>query len=330
MKSRFRQYPTPAALCQDSEKSRLGFRAIALLGALIWLGLSAACQPKPLVPVMNRDRVQRIENVRYFEGAEKDAQRHSLDLYLPETKANWPVAVVVHGGAWVVNDKSVIGNVGYALANAGVATACINYRLFPRAHHPAQVRDVARAVCWALRNMGEYGADTRNFFLIGYSSGALLAALAALEPTYLAEQGISGDPIRGVVVISGVYDVAIVPVPLRMVFTDRPEVWKEASPLSHVHAGTPPFLILYAQDDLKLTDTRSIKAQSHVLKSALKGVGTKVRLFEIPHANHDTLVEQVGRRADSTTLKHLLDFMDENISPQGQKRLSVQSQPDER
>jgi len=253
--------------------------------------------------------VHVIQDVRYFQGSDKDARRHSLDIYLPTQGTNWPTAVVVHGGGWVVNDKSVVENLGYALANAGVAVVCPNYRLFPHTRHPAQVLDVARAVSWTRRNLAEYVADTDNFFLIGYSSGALLTALIALDARYLQAEGLDPNELRGVAVLSGIYEVNAVPMPLRLVFTHHREVWQEASPINHVRSDAPPFLILYAEHDLALTGSVSVEAQSHAFYKALKKIGVSVEIKEVANCNHDGIVEQVGRQPTSETLTFLLDFL---------------------
>ncbi len=268
-----------------------------------------ACHSTKLPPISGKEKVTVLKNVRYYQGDDMDPLGHSLDIYLPNHRANWPTAVVVHGGGWVVNDKNVVANLGYALANAGIAVVCSNYRLFPKAQHPAQVRDVARAISWTKENLGDHGADTDNLFLIGYSSGALLTALAALDKQYLQEEGLNPNILNKVVVISGIYDVKAVPMPLRLVFTHHPKIWQEASPINHIRPDAPPFLILYAEHDFAITDQLSIKEQSQVFYDVLLKNGVSVDIKEIANCNHDGIVEQVGRGEKSDTLAILLDFI---------------------
>ncbi|MDP8224279.1 MAG: alpha/beta hydrolase [Candidatus Lernaella stagnicola] len=277
--------------------------AAALVG--VWM---IACGPPALAPILNPDNITPQHDVRYFQGKAKDAWRHSADVYLPVKGENWPVAVVIHGGGWVTNDKSVVDNIGYAFAQAGIATVCPNYRLFPANRYPAQVNDVVQAVAWTKREMGKRGADVDDFTLIGYSAGALPVALAALDKKHLAKVGL--DPNRDltrVVVMSGVYDVADLPLGGRQVFTNRTAVWRDASPIRHVRAGAPPMLIMRAERDWNVGV--SMKEQSIKFYRAMRSVGADVRIVEIPDCDHDHVEAQVGRDPLSQTYRELMAFM---------------------
>ena len=289
---------------------------IRFLLALFVLGIMLGCSPRPpLPPLLPIENVCTIQDQPYFFLPGRDETRHRLDIYLPTVGKDWPTALILHGGAWIVNDKSVIGNLGQALAHQGVAAVCINYRLFPSAQHPAQVTDLVRALRWTKTHLPAYGANTDDMFLIGYSAVALLVALAALDPKYLKTHGMHSKDLRGVAVVSGVYDVEVIPPPLRLVFTNRPEVWTEASPIWHVRADAPPFLVLYGERDIVLSERKSVKKQSYLFVEALKKASASVSIYEVPHSNHDQVMEQVGRQADSPTLRRLLDFISANRSP---------------
>lgn len=287
-------------------------KTIRLAFILALLFLVAGCATAPLAPVLDMQNVRLISDQQYYFGEGADPVRHLLDIYLPKSGTNWPTVLILHGGAWIVNDKSVIGNLGYALANAGVAAVCANYRLYPQAKHPQQVNDLTRALHWTRMHLIGRGADTDNLFIIGYSAGAPLAALTALDPGYLWPFNLNPRILRGVITISGVYDVKEIPWPLRFVFTSSPQVWKKASPILHVRGDAPPFLILHAQDDITLTKTKSVKVQSRLFYEALKRAGTEVSLYEIPDCNHDQVVEQAGRRPDSETFGRIMEFINVN------------------
>lgn len=278
-----------------------------LLSVVLPFLLLAACAPLELAPIANPRGVEPTKDVRYFEGDPADAWRHSADVYLPVDGTDWPVAVVVHGGAYVVNDKSVVDNIGYALANAGIATVCPNYRLFPHARHPAQTMDVARAVAFAKTYLGERGANVDDFTLIGYSAGAAAVALNALDPKYLRAVGLDPDrDLTRVVVMSGVYDQTDLPIVMRQVFTNRVQTWRDASPINHVRADAPPFLILRAERDWTLGV--SMREQSLRFFDAMQRVGADVEIREIPGCDHDFVEAQVAREPDSATYRALLEF----------------------
>jgi acetyl esterase/lipase len=154
--------------------------------------------------------LQVIRNVAYYEGKDADPVRHRLDLYLPEDKQDFPVLVLVHGGAWMLGDKSFFGwgpDLGRYFASRGIGVVMPSYRLSPGVKHPEHVKDVARAVAWTHQNIGCYGGDPDQLFLCGHSAGGHLVSLLATDPSYLRAVGLSGSDLKGVISVSGVYRV---------------------------------------------------------------------------------------------------------------------------
>ena len=205
--------------------------------------------------------IRVVKNVPYNQGPAANASFQSLDLYLPEGKSHESLVVFVHGGGWRAGDKSMDGLDTFVQLwiNQGVALASINYRLSPTFKHPAQMEDVASAFAWLRANAGHYGWDPNNMFLAGHSSGAHLATLLALDPKYLQEQKLTPKDIRGVIAISGIYNLGelfepgISPTRVELTFPKDRKVLDDASPIYHVgNAGpdTPPLLIAYSDNDM--------------------------------------------------------------------------------
>ena len=103
------------------------------------------------------------------------------------------------------------------MAQKGIAFASIGHRLssavwrFPDrtkgVKHPAHVEDLAKACKWLYDHAEEYGYDQNNFFIGGFSSGAHLAAFLTLDYQYLEAVGLSIDNFKGVIPMSGTYDI---------------------------------------------------------------------------------------------------------------------------
>lgn len=130
------------------------------------------------------------------------APLQKLDIYKPAnaTKGNLlPVHVFIHGGAWRAGDKDQHRAMGNFYAERGAVLVTINYRLFPKDPHPAQIEDVATAVKWLYDHIGEYGGDRTRLVLSGHSAGAHLAALLAADPQYLTKHHLRTDLLRAVV-----------------------------------------------------------------------------------------------------------------------------------
>jgi acetyl esterase/lipase len=117
-------------------------------------------------------------DIRYAEGS--DFQ--TLDLYLPEGDApdgGWPLAIFVHGGAWMMCDKRDIQlNAPLKLLQHGFAVASINYRLSSEATFPAQIHDVKAAIRCLKAKAKEFALSSGRFGIWGASAGGHLAMLA--------------------------------------------------------------------------------------------------------------------------------------------------------
>jgi acetyl esterase/lipase len=154
--------------------------------------------------------VERINDVPYLFDADPKDRDHQLDLYLPKGVKNYPVAVFVHGGTWVMGDNRCCGlhsSIGEFLARHGIGAVLPNYRLSPAVKHPEHVKDVAAAVGWTYYHIGEHGGDASRLFLVGHSAGGHLASLLTTDERYLKEVGMQTADIKGVVSISGVYEI---------------------------------------------------------------------------------------------------------------------------
>lgn len=224
--------------------------------------------------------MQTHRDVSYYDGADRDAQKHSLDLYLPNGAKKFPLIVFVHGGAWSRGDKAFYGRASGMLESTfvsdGIGVAIVNYRLSPQVRHPEHARDVARAVAWVHRNSQKYGWDPQKIFLMGHSAGAHLTSLVAVDPRFLQEQGLKTNVIRGVIAISGIYDLTRTGVAGQFIYEPvfglSPEDLKAASPALRINSKPPPFLLLHAENDYPTADYQ-VRWFKRALESA-KGEAT--------------------------------------------------------
>jgi acetyl esterase/lipase len=166
---------------------------------------------RPVEPVRPEHFAVAVrKDILYRDGPDADPVRNTLDVYLPKGAKDFPVLVLVHGGAWVMGDNRRCGlypSIGDFLAKRGIAVVMPNYRLSPRVKHPEHVKDVARAIAWTKTHLGELGGRTDKLFLAGHSAGGHLVALVTTDPTYLRAEKLSDADIAGVVGISGVYRI---------------------------------------------------------------------------------------------------------------------------
>jgi acetyl esterase/lipase len=162
--------------------------------------------PSPTDPF----EVEQVRGLAYYEGPDADPYRHRLDLFLPRGATDYPVAVLVHGGAWLLGDNRCCGlysAVGEALARQGIGVVMPNYRLSPHVKHPEHVKDVARVFAWTHAHIAAYGGSPRKLFLAGHSAGGHLVALLATDERYLRAEGLETADVKGVIAVSGVFRI---------------------------------------------------------------------------------------------------------------------------
>lgn len=183
---------------------------LALLLATALLGCRVTDLPLWDAPEAKRPDANPVREELGIAYCDDGEPHHQLDVYVPEGRESFPVVVLVHGGAWMVGDNRCCGlypSVARFFASRGIGAVLPNYRLSPGVRHPEHVRDVALATRWTKDHIAEFGGDPKKLFLMGHSAGGHLVALLAADPTYRSAVGIWPDEIRGVIGVSGVYEI---------------------------------------------------------------------------------------------------------------------------
>ncbi|MBY0442014.1 MAG: alpha/beta hydrolase [Mycobacteriaceae bacterium] len=209
-----------------------------------------------------------------------------------------PVLLQVPGGAWSINDKR---GQAYPLLNRmveqGWICVSINYSKSPRHAWPAHIIDVKRAIAWVRESIADYGGDPDFIALTGGSAGAHLASLAALTANDLQLQpGFENadTTVQAAAPYYGIYDFTRVEHMHEIVrpfleqfvmqtrYEDHPELFAQASPISHVHRGAPPFFVLHGEKDPLVPST-----QAQAFCAALRDSGAAtVCHAELANAHH--------------------------------------------
>ena len=237
--------------------------------------------------------VEVRKDISYHPGKDADAVRHKLDLYLPRGAKDYPVFFFIHGGGWTNGSKNSFGPVGKTFASNGIGFVAINYRLPPAVKHPDHAKDAAEAFAWVVANLGKDGADTKRIFVGGQSAGGHLAALLGTDESYLKKHELGLKDIRGVVPISGVFDVTHSR--LARVFGED-DSRKAGSPMTHIGDKMPPFLVLYADKELG-----ALGKQAEEFAKAVKAKNGKIEVKMIADRTHGTIMRTIARPDDEAT-----------------------------
>lgn len=247
--------------------------------------------------------IEVIRNIPYRKGEGADPVRHKLDLYLPRGKQGFPVILFVHGGSWKSGSKEEYPRLGELFAGMGIGCVIPNYRLTPQVQHPGHVQDVAGAFHWVVENIGTYGGRRDRVFVVGHSAGGHLAALLATDETYLKQEKRDVGEIRGVIAISGVHQIYPALPMFRKTFGSGRDEVRNASPINHVRDGCPPFLLLYADNDLPL-----LGRMAEEMNETLKKHGCTSECVKIPQRNHISILLRMADEGDPTR-QRILEFV---------------------
>jgi acetyl esterase/lipase len=229
-----------------------------------------------------------------------------LDIYRPaHPPGAAPVIVFWYGGSWTQGDKEDYRFVGAALAGLGYVVVLPEYRLYPQVRFPQFLDDAAEAVAWVERHAADYGGDPHRIVLMGHSAGAHMAAMLAMNDTYLRRAGADPADISGLIGLSGPYQLTPNDATLNAIFTApyTPHDWQV---LPFVSARAPPTLLIHGAAD-KVVWPRN----SERLAAALAAAGVPVVLRIYPGRAHAATVAALTwvLRWRSPTLADIGKFM---------------------
>ena len=290
------------------------------------------------MPTASPDGRRVVRDVPYAAADGTPTPNRSLDLHLPAAdrrsdgepdggppSAGRPVLVYVHGGGWRVGDRTRVGQKADFFTGRGWLFVSVGYRLGAAGADNADARDVAAALDWVARHVGEYGGDPHRVALVGHSAGAHLAVLAAVDPAVRT----ADPPPRALVSL----DTAALDVPrmmrlagprgarlYRSKFGTDPDGWPAASPYHRLGAdgggaprnpggpAAPPTLLVVADGNRAKLD----QARRFAAKLETRDVGAE--LLEAPGKDHTSLNRDLGTPGDAVTAR-LIDFLDARTAP---------------
>lgn len=116
-----------------------------------------------------------------------------FDLHLPESDT-FDLFVYIHGGGLQAGDRRRVEVFAKTLAEHNIATASIEYRMYPTAKFPEFIEDCAYAVRWLKDNISEYGKCNR-LFVGGSSAGGYLSMMLCFDDRYFEAVGMKPTDI---------------------------------------------------------------------------------------------------------------------------------------
>jgi arylformamidase len=272
-------------------------------GPLVWLDMDqqelddAYDQP---VYAPNRDQVhhRRQFNSARARGVLGEPLRFSygpsrfegLDVYRTQ-RANAPVAVYIHGGAWRSGSSGEFAFLAELFVNAGANLAVLDFANIDDVGGDlmAMAKQVRAGTAWVYKNAQQFSADPNKLYVCGHSSGGHLAGVVATTD-WQRDFGLPKDVLKGALLASGMYDLKPVRLSKRskyVKFTD--EIEAELSSQRHLDRLNCPVILAYGT-----YETPEFQRQARDMAAALKAAGKPVTFLVGEGYNHFEMLETLA------------------------------------
>jgi len=213
-----------------------------------------------------------------------------LDIFKAR-KANAPIFVFIHGGAWLGGEAKNYADAAEMFANAGANYVVLDFIAIKAADGDLRkmAEQVRQGIAWTFKNAGSFGGDPNQLYIGGHSSGGHLCGVA-LVTDWQKDFGVPNDIVKGGLCMSGMYDMKPVRLSKRssyVKFTD--EIEQSMSSIRHLDKLRAPVIATYGTNE-----TPEFQRQNRDFAAALKAAGKPVQIIEAPSYDHFEMAESLG------------------------------------
>ena len=272
------------------------------------------------------DGVAATESALYADGL-------AMNIYSRQDLEAAPALIYLHPGSWMRGGPGRQARpLLYDLASRGWVVLDIRYPLSPDATFPEHLIGVKRAIAWAKSDGGQLGIDPGRVAIAGASSGAHLAALAALTDNVAGLQPGFEDIDTSLIACVphyGIYDLLIrngtrhdwpfiASHVMKASPAASPQLYRLGSPIDLAHRQAPPFLVVHGE-----YDSLVLPAESVHFVEALKAEAVAVSYHEVAGGQHgfDALPSLRARAVGALVAGFLearaCDVPNQSAQPQG-------------
>ena len=205
-------------------------------------------------------------------------------------KANAPVFVFLHGGAWRSGTARDYGIYAEPFVNAGITLVLPDFSPVTKTGGSLLVMadQVRRAIAFAYTSIGTYGGDAKRFYIGGHSSGGHLAGVVAT--TDWAPYKLPPTFIKGAALLSGMYDMMPVSLSSRKDYVTFDAATLETlSAMKHIDRLHAPIIVTVGTKE-----TPEFQRQSKEFAAAVSAAGKSAKLVVATGYGHFDMEESMG------------------------------------
>jgi len=279
-----------------------------------------------------QDSLSESLNIPYYpNGHELQSELTQVNILSPENASDAPVFMWIGGGAWAYVNRHQEMDLCRKIAREGMVVVSIGHRLSPALlgenkreegiKHPEHVKDVAAAINWVHEHISEYGGNPAQLFIGGFSSGAHLSALVAMDERYLKAYGHETSVLSGIIPVGGGYDIpdyakamleedpSLIPNHINVVFGETKEEQLDASPTEYLDHFEVPMLMLSESYTYPF---------SVIFEQALSDKGySNFEVLNCHNETHASLWKKMSFQEDCHYRDHIVRFIETQISTNG-------------
>jgi acetyl esterase/lipase len=221
-------------------------------------------------------------------------------VYSPDQPGKYPCILDIHGGGWqarqVESDKPMMER----LAQRGFVTALTTYRLAQEAKYPAALHDCKSTVRYLRAHAAKFKIDPDRIGVMGGSAGGHLSGLLAMT-TGLPEFEGNGphreqsSGVKACIVMAATQDMYAANKDKSSstnvvnffggTAAEKPDVYRAASPITHVRAGVPPTIYIEGEKD-------TLKVGRAEMQEKLRALGIETAVHTLKDAPHPFWMSQ--------------------------------------
>jgi arylformamidase len=222
-----------------------------------------------------------------------DTPRQTVDLFLPESGAEAPLATFIHGGWWRSLDPSFYSHVARGPNARGVAVAIVGYDLCPNVSVADIIGQMRRACAYLWQRYG------RRMLVYGHSAGGhLAAAMVATDWPSLYPKA-PADLVPAGYAVSGVFDLTpLIGISVNQDLRLDAATVRDVSPLFWPVKSERIFDAVVGG-----LESNEFKRQSKSIVQAWGQSGASTRYEEITGTNHFTVIESLADAQSAMTAR---------------------------
>ena len=227
-----------------------------------------------------------------------------LDLYLPDTP-QFDLFVFFHGGGLERGSHKKAQIFAKTLADNGIATASIQYSMYPTAKFPDFINDCANAVAWLKNNIDKYG-KCNNVLVGGSSAGAYISMMLCFDNRYYQKAGVPDGFVTAYIHDAG-QPTSHFNVLKEFGIDSRRVIVDQTAPIYFVGTAPeyPPMLFIVSDNDMFAR-----YEQTMLMVKTLEHFGHKDKVFlQLMQGKHTEYVNKIDQDGNSVfayiILKHL-------------------------